>query len=135
MSITIKNMKLVVQDLETAERFYRAIGLKVVGRNVGGEGDVAQAQCWLSETGDHSAYVLILSRFLERPPAPRPAYPGEVWLVFNVSDVDATVRNVKAQGGSILRLGEDRPEHSVRAAVVSDPEGHIIEIVGPMGAT
>ena len=32
----------------------------------------------------------------------------------------------------VLREGEDRPEHAVRAAVVADPEGHIIEIVGPM---
>jgi predicted enzyme related to lactoylglutathione lyase len=135
MSITMNTMKLVVQDLETTERFYRAIGFKVVGRNVGGEGDVAQAQCWLSETGDRNTFVLILSRFIEQPPAPRPAYPGEVWLVFTVSDVDATVRSVKAEGGNILRAGQDRPEHSVRAAVVSDPEGHIIEVVGPMGAS
>jgi predicted enzyme related to lactoylglutathione lyase len=135
MSITMDSMKLVVQDLETAERFYRAMGFKVVGRNVGGEGDVAQEQCWLSTTGDRSAYVLILSRFLERAPAPRPAYPGEVWLVFNVSDVDAAVRSVRTQGGSIVRSGQDRPEYGVRAAVVSDPEGHIIELVGPMGAT
>jgi catechol 2,3-dioxygenase-like lactoylglutathione lyase family enzyme len=135
MTIAMNSLKLVVQDLVTAERFYRAMGFKVVGRNVGGEGDVAQEQCWLSATGDTSAYVLILSRFLERLPSPRPVYPGEAWLVFTVSNVDATVRSVEAQGGSILRLGQDRPEHSVRAAVVSDPEGHIIEIVGPMGAS
>jgi predicted enzyme related to lactoylglutathione lyase len=52
-----------------------------------------------------------------------------------VSNVDATVRSVEAEGGSVVRSGQDRPEHSVRAAVVSDPEGHIIEIVGPMGAS
>ena len=135
MSITMNCMKLVVRDLETSERFYRAMGFKVVARNVGGEGDVAQEQCWLSTTGDRNAYVLILSRFLQFPSASAPAYPREVWLVFTVSDVDATVRNAKTQGGSILRSGEDRPEHSVRAAVVADPEGHIIEVVGPMGAT
>jgi predicted enzyme related to lactoylglutathione lyase len=131
----MNHMKLVVQDLETAERFYRAMGFKVVGRNIGGEGDVAQKQCWLSTTGDMSAYVLILSRFLERPPSPRPVYPGEVWLIFTVSDVDATVRSVQTQGGSVVRAGQDRPEHNVRAAVVSDPEGHLIEVVGPMGVS
>jgi len=135
MSIAMNGMKLVVQDLDSAERFYRAMGFKVVSRNVGGEGNVAQEQCWLSVTGDTSAHLLILSRFLECPRAPRPVYPGEVWLVFTVSDVDATVRRVKTEGGSILRPGQDRPEHSVRAAVVSDPEGHIIEVVGPMGAS
>ena len=134
MSIAIRHMKLVVRDLNAAERFYRAIGLKVVSRNVGGEGEVAQEQSWLSETGDASSYLLILSRFIELPPPPRPVYPGEVWLVFTASDVDATVRSVEAEGGSILRRGQDRPEHSVRAAVVSDPEGHVIEVVGPMSA-
>jgi predicted enzyme related to lactoylglutathione lyase len=135
MSIAIRHMKLVVRDLNAAERFYRALGLKVLSRNVGGEGEVAQEQCWLSETGDASSYLLILSRFIELPPPPRPVYPGEVWLVFTVSDVDATVRSVEAEGGSILRPGQDRPEHNVRAAVVSDPEGHVIEVVGPMNAT
>lgn len=134
MSIAMRHMKLVVRDLNAAERFYRAIGLKVVSRNVGGEGEVAQEQSWLSETGDASSYLLILSRFIELPPPPRPVYPGEVWLVFTASDVDATVRSVEAEGGSILRRGQDRPEHSVRAAVVSDPEGHVIEVVGPMNA-
>jgi predicted enzyme related to lactoylglutathione lyase len=135
MSIAIRHMKLVVRDLNAAERFYRAIGLKVLSRNVGGEDEVAQEQCWLSETGDASSYLLILSRFIELPPPPRPVYPGEVWLVFTVSDVDATVRSIEAEGGSILRPGQDRPEHSVRAAVLSDPEGHVIEVVGPMNAT
>jgi predicted enzyme related to lactoylglutathione lyase len=135
MSIAMNSMKLVVQDLETAERFYRAMGFQVVSRNTGGEGNVAQKQCWLSTTGDRSACVLILSRFLEGPPRPPPIYPGEVWLVFTVSDVDATLRSVQTQGGSVLRQGQDRPEHGVRAAVVSDPEGHIIELIGPMGAS
>jgi catechol 2,3-dioxygenase-like lactoylglutathione lyase family enzyme len=44
MSIAMRHMKLVVRDLNAAERFYRAIGLKVVSRNVGGEGEVAQEQ-------------------------------------------------------------------------------------------
>jgi hypothetical protein len=34
----------------------------------------------------------------------------------------------------VVRFGEDRPEHGVRAAIVGDNEGHIIEIVGPSGA-
>jgi predicted enzyme related to lactoylglutathione lyase len=135
MSITMNIMKLVVRDLNAAEHFYLAMGLKVVGRNVGGEDEVAQEQSWLSETGDTSSCVLILSRFLKLPPPPVPVYPGEVWLVFTVSDVDATVRSVEAEGGSVLRHGQDRPEHSVRAAVVRDPEGHIIEVVGPMHAS
>jgi lactoylglutathione lyase len=132
MSVEMHATKLVVGNVEKAERFYQAVGLKVISRNTGGEEEVRQQQCWLSSTGDMSAHILILSRFLELPPPPRPAYPNEVWLAFNVADVDETAKTVAAAGGRIIRPGQDRPEHGVRAAVVSDPEGHIIELVGPM---
>jgi catechol 2,3-dioxygenase-like lactoylglutathione lyase family enzyme len=132
MTIAMHATKLVVADLGACERFYLALGLKVASRNLGGEAEVRQDQCWLSATGDMSAHVLILSRFVELPPAPRPTYPGEVWLAFQVADVDATCAAVEQAGGAVFRAGEDRPEHAVRAAVVSDPEGHYIELVGPM---
>jgi lactoylglutathione lyase len=132
MSIAINFTKLVVGDLEAAERFYLAVGLQVVSRNLGGEAEVRQQQCWLSESGDASTHVLILSRFLELPQPSRTVYPGEAWLVFTVSDVDATIAAVESAGGGVVRPGQDRPEHGVRAAVVSDPEGHLIELVGPI---
>lgn len=124
--------KLVVRDADAAERFYRAIGLKLVARNEGGEAEVRQKQAWLSVTGDSTSHMLILSQFVEVPYAAQPAYPREVWLAFNVADVDAVCAATEAHGGSVVRPGEDRPEHGVRAGVVADPEGHIIEIVGPL---
>ncbi len=126
--------KLVVADVDAAERFYRAIGLQPVSRNLGGEDEVRQEQSWLSASGDMNAHVLILSRFTELPAPPRPAYPGEIWLCFRVADVDATIAAVTAAGGGLRRAAQDRPEHAVRAAVVHDPEGHLIELVGPMRA-
>lgn len=135
MSIAMNFTKLVVRDVAAAERFYCAMGLKVVSRNEGGEKEVAQRQSWLSATGDTSAYCLILSQFLEMPPPPSPGYPGEVWLVFNVSDVDDTCSTVAEAGGRVVRGGQNRPEHGVRAAVVADNEGHHIELVGPMNAS
>jgi predicted enzyme related to lactoylglutathione lyase len=48
------------------------------------------------------------------------------------TDVDATIRAVVSNGGGVLRAAQDRPEHAVRAAVVKDLEGHIIEVVGPL---
>jgi catechol 2,3-dioxygenase-like lactoylglutathione lyase family enzyme len=124
--------KLVVHDVTAAEAFYQAIGLKLVSRNLGGEGEVRQQQSWLSVSGDSASHMLILSQFLEVPAPALPAYPREVWLAFNVADVDAICAAVSTGGGSVVRAGEDRPEHGVRAAVVADPEGHIIEIVGPI---
>src|SRR5258708_9136076 len=132
MGIAMNFNKLVVRDVPAAERFYLAMGLKVASRNTGGEAEVRQEQSWLSASGDMSSHVLILTRFLEFPLPPRPTYPGEGWLVFNVDDVDATCRMAEASGGSVFRSGEDRPEHSVRAAVIADPEGHSIALVAPV---
>jgi catechol 2,3-dioxygenase-like lactoylglutathione lyase family enzyme len=124
--------KLVVRDLDSAERFYTALGLEVVGRNLGGEGNVHQAQTWLSTTGEEGAHILILSQFPGLPPPTRPEYPGEIWTCYLVEDVDATAQKAVSLGGELFHAGEDRPEHQVRAAVVRDPEGHVIELVGPM---
>ena len=132
MIIGIQATKVIVRDADAAERFYEAIGLKVVNRMVGGEKEGRQKQSWLSVTGDSSSHVLILSQFLEVPTPPRPDYPGEFWLALNVDDVDAVSEAVIGAGGKVLRAGEDRPEHGVKSAVVADPEGHIIEVVGPM---
>jgi catechol 2,3-dioxygenase-like lactoylglutathione lyase family enzyme len=132
MDISITATKLVVSDADAAERFYSAIGLKLVSRNVGGEAEVRQKQSWLSASGDANAHMLILSQFLECPPPRASVYPGEAWLAFRVGDVDAMCAAVEKAGGRTLRAGQDRPEHAVRAAVVADPDGHIIELVGPM---
>ena len=132
MPIAMRFTKLVVGDLALTEAFYLAMGLKVVSRNEGGEEEVHQQQCWLSASGDMASHVLILSRFVELPLPARPAYPGEAWLTFSDVDVDATCRAAEVNGGSVVRAGEDRPEHSVRAAIIADPEGHHIELVGPM---
>jgi catechol 2,3-dioxygenase-like lactoylglutathione lyase family enzyme len=133
MIVGMHATKLVVRDVDAAERFYQAVGLKLVTRNLGGEQEVRQQQSWMSVTGDSSSHMLILSQFLEVPTPPRPHYPGEAWLALNVADVDGMLEAVKGAGGAVLREGEDRPEHGVRAAVVADHEGHIIEIVGPIG--
>ncbi|MDE2404207.1 MAG: VOC family protein [Sphingomonadales bacterium] len=123
--------KLVVADLDRATRFYTALGLREASRNLGGDGDVRQDQVWLS-TGEASAHVLILSRFTELPLPPPVAYPGQAWLAFRVDDVEAVLAAATAYGGKVLRAGEDIPAHAVRAGLVSDPDGHVVELVGPM---
>ena len=132
MPIAMRFTKLVVADISLCEPFYLAMGLRVVSRNEGGELEVHQEQCWLSASGDMTSHVLILSRFVELPKPSRPVFPGEAWLTFSDVDVDATCAAAEANGGSVVRAGEDRPEHGVRAAIIADPEGHHIELVGPM---
>jgi catechol 2,3-dioxygenase-like lactoylglutathione lyase family enzyme len=132
MILGIHATKVVVRDVDAAERFYLAIGLKLVTRNEGGVGKVRQKQAWLSPSGETGGHTLILTQFPEVPYPTMPGYPGEFWLAFNVADVDAVCAVVEAEGGSVIYTGEDQPEHRVRAAIVADPEGHVIEIVGPM---
>jgi catechol 2,3-dioxygenase-like lactoylglutathione lyase family enzyme len=124
--------KVIVRDVEAAERFYRAIGLKLVNRNTGGKGDESQKQSWLSVTGDSASHMLILSEFVEIHAPALPGYPRKFWLALNVADVEKTLAEVEAAGGRVRLPGEDQPAHGVRAAVVEDNEGHVIEIVGPI---
>src|SRR5579871_6768143 len=116
MIVGMHATKLVVRDVQAQEQFYLALGFKLVSRNLGGEAEVRQEQSWVSVSGDRDTHILILTRFLEVPPLPRPTYPGEVWLALMVADVDAVIARAVAAGGACMRAGEDRPEHAVRAA-------------------
>ena len=132
MSLAVTATKLVVRDADAAQHFYTSIGLKAVGGNIGGDGDLRQKQCWLSATGDMNTHVVILTQFLERPPPRAITLPGEAWLVLRVEDVDAMSARVQQAGGSVVRAGQDLAEFNTRAAILADPEGHVIELVGPM---
>lgn len=132
MGIAFTATKLVVRDVPAAERFYRGLGLQVVGRNLGGDGDFRQEQSWLSPTGAPDEHLLILTRFVDLPPSATPPYPGETWLCLRVDDVDSALAEIAARGGRTVRAPEDRQEHAVRAAVAADHEGHLIELVGPL---
>ena len=102
MIVGMQATKVIVRDVEAAERFYQAVGLKLVNRHTGGEKEVRQKQSWLSVTGDSSSHMLILSQFLEVPTPPQSEYPGNFWLAFNVASVDATSEAVVAAGGTVL---------------------------------
>lgn len=135
MIVGMHATKVIVRDVKAAERFYRAIGLKLVNRITGGKGDESQKQSWLSVTGDSASHMLILSEFAEIQAPALPGYPREFWLTFNVADVEKTLVDVEAAGGRVRRPGEDQPAHGVCAAVVEDHEGHVIEIVGPISGS
>lgn len=124
--------KIIVGDLARAERFYAALGLRRFNRSLSGEGRFEQEQIWLSASGDMTSHVLLISRFLNLPEPPRPDFPGEAWLILSDMDVVAACAVVQAHGGTILRDAVDAPKFGVRAAVVTDPDGHPIELTGPI---
>lgn len=59
---------------------------------------------------------------------------GISYLTIRVSDLDASLARVRAAGGAVLAKGPvplgDRPE-SDQLAVVRDPDGNLIELIGP----
>jgi predicted enzyme related to lactoylglutathione lyase len=131
VSLTLTHFKLVVGDAAAAERFYAAIGFICTSRAINGEGDLRQAQHAMSTPGAPGC-TMILCQFLNCPPPPRPAFPGEAWLILPVPDADKMADLIVAEGGSILRPGHDNQEHKVRAVIAADPEGHHIELVSPL---
>lgn len=132
MPSAMRFTKIVVGELVRAERFYKALGLAAFNRSLSGEDRSAQEQVWVSASGDMTSHVLLLSRFLNLPTPKRPEYPGEAWLILGDMDVDAACSAVVANGGAIVREAKDTPEFRVRSAVVTDPDGHHIELTAPM---
>jgi catechol 2,3-dioxygenase-like lactoylglutathione lyase family enzyme len=117
--------KLVVADLDASERFYReALGLRPLHRTRLPDVPIPQEQCALSTPGE-GGHILLLARYLDRPP---PA-PGEAWTGFLVTDLKSAVEAVGAAGGRIVVPIHEAPAQGVRAAIVADPEGHLIELV------
>jgi predicted enzyme related to lactoylglutathione lyase len=117
--------KLVVSDLARAQRFYeRAFGMAETGRVTTREHTFALEEVMLSLGGERS-HVLALTRYLERevPPA------GAAWTGFVVPDIEATLGKIAAAGGRVEVPVHENAEHGVLAALASDPDGHMIEII------
>jgi lactoylglutathione lyase len=120
--------KIVVGDLPALERFYEAVfGTRVTARIVAGEGENALEEVILA-MGDGGGSSLILIRY---PARPAPA-PGELVVGLTVADVAASVEAAVAAGGAVVVPPVDVPEHGLRLAFVTDPEGHTLELVQPL---
>ncbi|MFC0673019.1 VOC family protein [Brachybacterium hainanense] len=52
--------------------------------------------------------------------------------VIRVSDIDATLAQVEAEGGSIVAGRKEIPEIAMVFAVFADPAGNLINVVGDM---
>ena len=123
--------KLVVGDLEASERFYRDVfGMKPLHRVTTHQHRYALEEVILSLDGEPSAHPLILTRYLERP-CP---LAGAVWTGFVVSDIAATMARLEKEGGRIEVPIHDNEEHGIRAAIASDPEGHLVELIQMMAS-
>jgi predicted enzyme related to lactoylglutathione lyase len=122
--------KLVVTDLDRMAEFYgAAYGLQPVARVQAEIGSEPIDEIMLSATGAIAPGALVLLRFVDRPPPPS----GEVLLGFTTDDLSALVQRVLAAGGAVHAPAKEMPEMSLRVAFVTDPEGHLTELVQMLG--
>lgn len=117
--------KLVVQDLEGTAAFYKDVaGLAEMARIQDTIGDRQIDEILFNATGEGGA-TFVLFKFLDRD---APAQ-NEVILGFQTSDLEAFVERVQKAGGNVVEPIEVREAHGVKVAFVTDPEGHLIEVV------
>ena len=127
--LDLDHVAVVVRDLDVAERFYREVfGMKPDHRVETQEHKYALDEVIMSLEGAPGApagHALILTRYLERPCPPA----GAAWTGFVVADIDATIAAVERAGGRSEVPVHENAEHGVRAAIVADPDGHLIELI------
>ncbi len=103
-----------VYDMDRALAFYRdVLHLSPVEESSG----------WsMLGCGDALVGLHIISQDMDEKPVP---FAG---LNLRVDDLDAAVNEVKAAGGRVKDVKEDRPHVPVRLPVLEDTEGNVFEL-------
>jgi predicted enzyme related to lactoylglutathione lyase len=118
--------KLIVRDLDAMAAFYRrAYGMHAVRRVTGHIAGEAIEEVMLSPDPAAPFGVLVLLRYADRPAIAT----GESILGFTTDDLPALLERVRTSGGRVHDAIRDMPEHGVRVAFATDPEGHLAELV------
>jgi lactoylglutathione lyase len=117
--------KLVVSDLDASLAFYSSVfGLTEANRVTADIGGRHIDEIMLNPTAPGGP-SLVLLRFDDRK---QPA-TGELILGFVSDDVQALVDRAVAAGGTLIEPVRSMPEHGVNVGFVTDPEGHLLELV------
>ena len=120
-------VKMPTGDLDAAERFYTSVfGFRVDRRISGGEGEDEHTELVLAApTGAGNAGRLLLTRYVHRP-SPT---PGE-WVVgLTVGDMEAVITAALEAGASISKPVRYYPAYDMSVALITDPEGNVIELM------
>lgn len=116
---------LIVSDLERSLHFYaETLGLALGHRS----GDYAQLDTGTTRIALYRrrAMAALLERKLSPPDPAAPAFE----IGFKVDDVDAAYAELVAAGAAAVTPPRDRL-WGQRTAYVADPDGYLIELVGP----
>jgi predicted enzyme related to lactoylglutathione lyase len=117
--------KLLVQNLEKSAQFYSEVcGLTELARVDAQIAGRPISEIMFNTTGAGAA-MFVLLKFMDD----EGSTGKDVILGFQTDDVAAFVQRAVDAGGKIVDPVRDNPEHGVKVGFVSDPEGHLIEVV------
>lgn len=125
MEPRVSLITLGVSDLDRAQRFYEQLGWKRSAASAAGEvafyqaGGLALALWWSDKLAEDA-----------RVPAAGEGF-RRVAFAYNVrsaEEVDRTLAEAEAAGGTITKPAEDSPYFNGRTGYFADPEGHLWEV-------
>jgi catechol 2,3-dioxygenase-like lactoylglutathione lyase family enzyme len=117
--------KLLVQDLEKSAQFYTEVcGLTELARVDAQIAGRPISEIMFNTTGVGAAMFVLLKFMDDEGTAGK-----DVILGFQTDDVADFVQRAVDAGGRIVDPVRNNPEHGVKVGFVSDPEGHLIEVV------
>lgn len=124
---TFSFTKLIVHDVEKLAAFYAEVyGLhalnRVRGESIGSEA-IDEIMLFPDPKAPFGSFVLL--KYVARGPSPN----GELILGFTTDDLPALLDRVSKAGGGVHAPIQELPELKVRVAFVTDPEGHLAELV------
>ncbi len=115
--------KIIVADLGAMEHFYvEGLGIEIVTRISVDEPGWELDEIMLS-AGEGSQLILVHYR---NRPAPT---PGEAVIGLYVANIEGVVASAATHGATIVVPVREIPEHGIKMAYVSDPEGHMVEFL------
>lgn len=117
--------KLVVDDLEKAAAFYKAVfGLKELRRVESEIGERAVSEIIFEHPEQGSVNFLLLT-FLGQ----KSSGQNEVIVGVTTDDAAGFVAQAQSLGGQLVSEPKFLEDHGLTVAFVKDPEGHLLEVV------
>ena len=117
--------KLVVADLDRCATFYEGVcGLKPQARIQGSVGGRPITEIIYAPTNKGGASLVLLAYDDD----PKPAF-GEAIVGFASPDAEAFIARASAAGGAVVEALRDAAALRLKVGFVSDPEGHLIEVI------
>lgn len=117
--------KLVVEDMDKMSKFYGAVcGLIEEGRGEDRIGGRPMCEVYFKSDPPGTG-TFTLTKFLD---VSKPKSEAII-LGFIADDIDQFVDKAVAAGSTVVEAAHSRPDHGVKVAFLTDPEGNLIEVV------